>query len=56
MVVGRNEIQVSKVVVVVLLLLSVNSFVPTNARPLLFLNKWFVQIYLHVNYHNIEGF
>ena len=51
MVVGKHGIQTFKVVVVVLLLLllSFDVFVPTSAHPLLFLDKWFVQIYLNVN-------
>jgi hypothetical protein len=42
MVVGKHGIQLLKVVVVV----------PTSAHPLLFLDKWFVQIYLNVSYWN----
>ena len=47
MVVGKHGIQTFKVVVVVLLLLllSFDSFIPTSAHSLLFLDKWFVQIY-----------
>ena len=49
MVVGEHEIQAFEVVVVVLLflLLSFDVFVPTNAHPLSFLDKWFVQLFLN---------
>ena len=49
--VGEPEIQTYEVVVVVLLimLLSFNVFVPTSAHPLLFLDEWFVQRYLNVS-------
>ena len=30
--------------------LSFDVFVPTSAHPLLFVDKWFVQIYLKVSY------
>ena len=53
MVVGEHGIQTFEVVVVVLsllLLLSFDVFVPTSAHPLLFVDKWFVQIYLNVNF------
>ena len=43
MVVGERGIQSFKVVLL-LLLVSFNVFVPTRAHPLLFLNKWFVQM------------
>ena len=51
MVVGEHGIQTFKVVdvVLLLLLLSFDVFVPTIAHPLLFSNKWIVQIYLNVN-------
>ena len=50
MVVGNHGIQTFEVVVVVwlFLLLSFDVFVPISAHPLLFFNKWFVQIYLNV--------
>ena len=50
MVVGKHGIQTFKVMVVVvlLLLLSFNVFVPTSAHPLLPLDNWFVQIYKNV--------
>ena len=48
--VHEHGIQTLEVVVVMflLLLLSFDVFVPTSAQPLLFLDKWFVQIHLHV--------
>ena len=52
MVVGKHEIQTFKVVVVVLLFLLLSFdvvFVPTNGPHLLFLDKWFVQLYLNVS-------
>ena len=51
LVVGKHGIQTFKVVVVVLLYLLLTSdiFVPTNTHPLLFLDKWFVQIDVNVN-------
>ena len=46
LVVGKHGIHTFKVVVVVLLpLLLFDVFVPTSAHSLLFLAKWFVQIY-----------
>ena len=36
-------------VVVLLLLLSYDVLVPTSAPPILFLDKWLVQIYLNVS-------
>jgi hypothetical protein len=44
MMVDEHGIQIPKVVVVMLLLLmlSFNIFVPTSAQSLLFLDKWFV--------------
>ena len=36
------------VVVLLFLLLSFNVFIPTSAHPLVFLDKWFAQIYLNV--------
>jgi hypothetical protein len=52
MMVGEHGIQTFKVVVIVLLLLLLlfDVFVPTSAHSLLFFDKWFVQIYLNVNY------
>ena len=52
MLVGEYRIQTFKVVVVVLLLLflSFDVFVPTSAHPLLFLDKEFVQMYLSVSF------
>ena len=52
----EHGIQTFNVVVVVLLLLwvSFDVFVPTSARPLLFLDKWFVQIYLNVSYDDFN--
>ena len=47
MVGGEHGIHTFEVVVVVLL--SFDVFVPKNAHPLLFLDKWFVQIYLNVS-------
>ena len=54
MVVGKHGIQTCDVVVVALLLLwlSFDVFVPTSAHLLLFLDKWFVQIYLNVGYND----
>ena len=54
MMVGRHGIQTCEVVVVVLLLLFMlfDVFVPTSAHPLLFLEKWSVQIYLSVGYND----
>ena len=46
-VVGELGLQMFKIVVVVL---SFDNFVPTSAHPLLFLDKWFLQIYLNVSY------
>ena len=52
MVDGKHGIQTFKSVVVVLLLLLLffDIFVPTSAHPLLFLNKWVVQLYLNDSY------
>ena len=54
MVVGKHEIKPKKIEIVVVallpLLLSFDVFVPMSARLLLFLDTWFVQIYLNVNY------
>ena len=49
--VDKHEIQTLKVVVVVLLLLllSFDVFDPTSAHPFLFLDTWFVQIYLNMS-------
>jgi hypothetical protein len=49
MMVGEHEIQSFEVVVVVLLflLLLFDVLVPTSAHPLLYLDKWCVQIYLN---------
>jgi hypothetical protein len=55
MVVGRHGIQTCEVVVVALLLLLLSLFdvfVPVSAHPLLFLEKWYVQIYLSVGYND----
>ena len=51
MIVDKHKIQTLKVVVVVLLLLvlSVDVFDPTSAHLLLFLDRWFVQIYISIN-------
>ena len=49
MMVGKNGTQTFEVVVVVVLL-SFDAIVPTSAHPLLFLDKWFVQIYFNVRY------
>ena len=51
MVVGEHGIQTFRIVVVMLLLLllSFDVFVPTSAHSLLFLDKWFVQIYVNAN-------
>ena len=51
-IVGKHGIQTFKFVVVVylFLLLSFDDFVPVNACPLLFLDKWFVHIYLNANF------
>ena len=46
MVVGEHGIQTLKVVVIVVV------FVPTSAHPLVFSDKWFVQIYLNVTLQN----
>ena len=58
MVVGERGIQTIEVVLVVLLLLLLlsNVSVPTSANPLLFLDKWFVQIYSNVNFHSFESY
>ena len=51
MMVGKNVIKTFEVMVVVVLLLLMLSFdvlVPTSAHPLLFLDKWLLQIYLNV--------
>ena len=52
MVAGKYGIQTFKVVVVVLKLslLSFDVFVPTTTHPLLFLDKWFVQIYFNISW------
>jgi hypothetical protein len=48
MVVGEHEFLLELVVIVVLLLLfSLDVSIPTSAHPLLFLDKWFGQIYLN---------
>ena len=52
MVIDKHGMQTSELVVVVLLLLLVSSFdifVSTSAHPLLFLDEWFIQIYLNVS-------
>ena len=50
MVVGEHGMQKFKgmVIMLLLLLLLIDVLVPTSAHPLLFLDKWFVQIYLNV--------
>jgi hypothetical protein len=51
-VVGEHGIKRFKVVVVVVLLfllLLFDVFVPISACPLLFVDKWFIQIYLNVS-------
>ena len=51
MMVGEHGIQTFEVVVVMLLvLLSFFKFVPANAHPLLFVEKWFVQICVNVSF------
>ena len=51
MVVGEHGIHTFEVVVVVLLLLlSFDIFVLTSAHPLLFVDMWFVQMYLNVSF------
>ena len=49
--VDKHGIQTFKIVVVVLLRLLVlfDFFVPKSAHPLLFLDRWFVEIYLNVS-------
>jgi hypothetical protein len=37
------------VVVLLILLLSFDVFIPKSAHPLLYLDKWFVQIYLNIS-------
>ena len=51
-VVGEHEIQTFEVAVVVLLvlLLQFDIFIPTSTHLLLFLDKWFVQMYLNVGF------
>ena len=53
MMIGKNKIKYFKVVVVLklfLLLLSIDVKIsPTSADSLLFMNKWFVQIYFNFN-------
>ena len=52
MVVGEHGIQSFEVVVVVVSLFLLSSFdvvLPIGARSLLFLDKWFIQIYLDVS-------
>ena len=58
MMVGKHGIQTFEVVVVVLLLLllSFDVFVPTCAHPLLFLDEWFVHIYLNANSTSLDPF
>ena len=50
----EHGIQTFKVMVVVLLVLmfSFDVFVPTNAQPILFLDKWFVHVHLVVSDHH----
>ena len=55
MVVGEHAIQTFEVMIVVLmlcLLLSFDVFVSTSTHPLLFRDKWLVQIYLNVSYQH----
>ena len=56
MMVGKYGIQTFKLMVVEakLLLLSFDAFVLASAHPLLFLDEWFVQIYLDVNWLAFE--
>ena len=51
LVVGENGTQAFEVVVVglLLLMLLLDVFVPLSAHPILFFDKWFVQIYLNVS-------
>ena len=53
--VGKHGLQTFEVVVVVLLLwlLLFNIFVSTSVHPLLYLDMWFVQIYLNVSCKHI---
>ena len=50
LVVGRHGIHTFEIVVVVLLF---DVFVPTSGHPLLFLDKWLVQIYLNVSFNYV---
>ena len=52
MVVHKHGMQTFEVVVVVLLLmlLLLDALSPTCAHPLLIFSKWFVQLYLNVNF------
>jgi hypothetical protein len=52
MMVTKHGIQTFKVVIVVLLLLlmPIDVFVPTSAHLLLIMHKWFVQMYLNVHF------
>ena len=47
MIAAQHEIHTFEVVIVVLLLLLFDVFALTSAHPLLFLDNWFVQIYLY---------
>jgi hypothetical protein len=49
MVVGKHRIENIKSCGLLLLLVFFDFFVPTRAHFLLFLDKWFVQIYLNVD-------
>ena len=48
MMVGEHGIQTVKLVVIVLLL-SFDIFIPASAHPLFIWTKWFVQIYVNVS-------
>ena len=53
--IGEHETQTFEVMIVVLfLLMSFDIFIPTNAHPLLLLNKWLVKMHLNVNSTFIE--
>ena len=51
MVVGKHGIQTFKVTLFVVLfsLSPFDVFIPANTHPLVFGDKWFIQIYLNVN-------
>ena len=56
MVIDEHGLQTFKVVVLVLLLLLLSSdvFVPSSVHPLIFLDKWFIQIYLNVSFEDLN--